>query len=421
MSSLIKAKKTKTNDRKTIKNHAKRQIDNTIGRAYRDLDREPDCRNVFEQILCFARKRTDLLKISDNPGRLWPETCMYVRGLRNLSARQKDFIRPVQAWRPLEKSRRKVFASLAHHFLAEYNVPFFMNSAWLRETDGNTSKQRDWYVRLGRGHSIRKLNMPVRMTKKTAHLFSQAADHLTVEEAMRYSQVLGLGGKEPLANAIIATRLGRKLENEDFWETTIRFLVNLKDLDYGHVNPIIDFLHYSKFAKREVHTAGNEVVCLAPPDPGFSLKGRTISSLMRLVGKWHQSLAIERCGANYCWPKSAFNEYRYLEETHDPDAPRRIWSITELLSGAELALEGKLMRHCVSTYATACFRRRTTIWSMKREFKESTKRVLTIELDPTTRTVRQARGKCNVKPDKKTFEILRKWARKEGLKLGSCM
>jgi len=55
---------------------------------------------------------------------------------------------------------------------------------------------------------------------------------------------------------------------------------------------------------------------------------------------------------------------------------------------------------------------------MRREINNITKRILTIEIDPTTRTILQVRGKCNSKPNKKSFIILKKWAKKEGLKLG---
>ena len=38
---------------------------------------------------------------------------------------------------------------------------------------------------------------------------------------VRWAQVRGLGGTEALARAVAATRLGRELANEDFWETVL--------------------------------------------------------------------------------------------------------------------------------------------------------------------------------------------------------
>ncbi len=55
---------------------------------------------------------------------------------------------------------------------------------------------------------------------------------------------------------------------------------------------------------------------------------------------------------------------------------------------------------------------------MKKETNNTVKRILTIEVDPFSRTILQVRGKCNSKPDTKSYTILMKWAMKEGLKMG---
>jgi hypothetical protein len=55
---------------------------------------------------------------------------------------------------------------------------------------------------------------------------------------------------------------------------------------------------------------------------------------------------------------------------------------------------------------------------MRKEVNNIVRRVLTIELDPFSRTILQARGKCNSKLDGKTYKILMKWVDKESLKMG---
>lgn len=75
------------------------------------------------------------------------------------------------------------------------------------------------------------------------------------------------------------------------------------------------------------------------------------------------------------------------------------------------------MKHCVACYAGACARRTTSIWSMRFENDERRFRVMTIEVDLSTRTICQARRRYNVPPNEKALGVLRRWAEQEGLKL----
>ena len=116
--------------------------------------------------------------------------------------------------------------------------------------------------------------------------------------------------------------------------------------------------------------------------------------------------------------RSRINEFHYLEESNGSEHKRRIWRITELLSSANLFTEGKQMQHCVGSYASYCYRGKTTIWSMKREERDNSKRVMTIEVDPANRVILKAKGKFNHSPKKKAVEIMKKWANMEVLKIG---
>jgi hypothetical protein len=355
--------------------------------------------------------------MSVDHGRLWSEAYRYIQGIKNLALHHHDFIRPIQNWMPSGVSKRKIFASLVNHLLAEYQMPFFMSSIWLKETDDTALQQQGWYIKMSRGASIRRLDIPALMTRKMEHLFLQSPDHFSLEEAICYSQVLGLGGKKGLAKAVVATRMGRHLENDDFWRSVINFFINAKDLKRGYVNPIVDFLYHIKFSREEVNS-DKGVIITEPSQPDFSMKGRTFNSIMRLVENWHKELSMGNGKSGFRWEKSRFNDFRYLEESYDSEHKRRIWRITELLSSADLVVEGSKMRHCVRSYASRCFHGKSTIWSMKREVKENIKRVMTIEVDPSSRVIRQARGRFNHAPNKKAMEIMKKWANREGLKIG---
>lgn len=94
-----------------------------------------------------------------------------------------------------------------------------------------------------------------------------------------------------------------------------------------------------------------------------------------------------------------------------------LWTIDELLSDRELRIEGSIMRHCVATYIRDCARRKTTIWSMKIQQGNRRRRELTIEVNPESRRILQAKGKGNATPSQSAVRVLSEWAAKENLVL----
>ena len=140
-----------------------------------------------------------------------------VAGLLALATHHKRWIRPVEEWEPTGTSPLPRFSSLARHLLAAYPVPHFMTSVWLEGRSVEARRRQGWYLHIGSGRNIRTADLPLPYTKKMAHEFLQAPDHFTVEAALRWGQVRGLGGSKELALAIAATRLGRSFESEDFW------------------------------------------------------------------------------------------------------------------------------------------------------------------------------------------------------------
>ena len=245
------------------------------------------------------------------------------------------------------------------------------------------------------------------------HYVRQAPDHYTVPQALRYGETRGLGGVEALAREIAIGRLGQKIERPEFWRTALNFFVANPEMKHEQVNAIVDFIHANKFAGDEVLTENGTEIRTAPW-PDFSMKGRTLKSILRLVSAWHADLSITRQGKWFFWRKSSIQQYRFLEkrsgEEHDRD-----WTILELLDSGALHAEGQAMRHCVYSYANLCRRGETTIWSLRLRVNGEEKRMATIEVDPRRRSIIQARAKCNVRPGVRSFEIIRQWAVWAGL------
>ena len=320
----------------------------------------------------------------------------------------------VEDWIPTGDSPMPQFGSLALHLFARYPVPAFMTSVWLRGQDAEFVRQRSWYKHIGLGRNIRTADLPLPYTKMMAHRFLQAPDHFTVEMALRWGQVRGLGGSEVLARAVSGTRLGRSFEHEDFWQTVVHFFVNEWSLDLVHVGPIVDYLNDQRFVPQDIFIEEGELGQPGPPQPHLTMKGRTQRSLLRQVEEWHKRLR-QRPGAKPVhWERSDIGEFHYVEKDGQDQQPQT-WTIRELLSSDELYREGLAMQHCVASYVRACSGKASSIWSMKYENHERRHRVMTIEVDMKRRMICQARRRSNARPNGRAREILGQWARQERL------
>jgi PcfJ-like protein len=402
MSGTIRRKKT-----------AKVRLDLLIRRALALDGLEPGTRRTFAHLLYLVRSRTDLLRPTADGDRYADiGLAMIISGLLALAKHDRDWLRPADEWEPSGRGARTRFASLAQHLLARYPMPPFMASAWYRGSDDDRRRQ-GWYKHMGLGRNIRAADVPLALTKRMAHEVAMAPDHYSVDMALRWGQVRGLGGGKALARAIVATRLGRSFEHEDFWRTVVHFFVNHPELGLEHVGPIVDYLHNQRFVAQEVFVEEGDV-SPDPPQPNLSMKGRTPRSLLRQVGEWHASLGRQQRVRSFRWGPSGIGEFRLVEsEEGRPDD--RCWTIRELLTSGALHREGVAMRHCVATFARYCARREASIWSMRLEVAGRRHRVLTIEVDPRTRTIRQARRHHDALPTETQRRILGLWARQEGL------
>ena len=78
-----------------------------------------------------------------------------------------------------------------------------MDSVWFLGNGREAVRQQGWFLHVGRGQNIRTADLPLPYTKRMAHRFMQAPADFTVEAALRWGQIHGLGGKERLARTII--------------------------------------------------------------------------------------------------------------------------------------------------------------------------------------------------------------------------
>lgn len=396
---------------------AKRRLDESIRAARATI--EGRALESYERLLASVWARSSLLSRRYRCG------AQVNVALAAFALQSAHFVRDPERFVPSGSSPHEELGSLAEHLFADYPVPKAMTSAWLEGEIGEVRPSHEWYVRMARGESIRRVGIPLGLTRAMAHLFTQAPCHLTVIEALRWAEVRALGGSDALVAAVLATRLGRSLEHGDAYRDLLELFVRL-EVDPEHVGPIVDYVSAVKLEWREGFRDDGELGPLPPPEPDFDLRGRTLASLLRRVDAWHLSVGRAPV-ADKTWLPTRYGAFRleepFTRRAHgdERDSGRdtvdetRIFTITEVLSSHELVREGREMRHCVATYLAECLAGRASIWSLRVESKEGTRRLLTIEIDPRTGRMRQARRKCNAPAGEKERSLVKTWAAREGV------
>ena len=324
---------------------------------------------------------------------------IFTFALMRLADRSPDRIRDLGDWKPRSKNLHKQFSELARHLYAKYPVPEFMDSVWFRKDDSLIS----WFLALGEGTSIRSVEgFPFPYTKKMAHQMMQAPATLTVEQAIRWGQIMGIGGNERFFHEMERTRIysietvmSLPSARHEFWQTVLEWLLRQPMLDPAHYGPIIDFIEHQKFS---------------PPcaNPDFEITGRSPHGLLRLVEEWHGALGTATRRDKITWAYHGL-DWQYEQKVHEEVL--HTWALREILDSHELLEEGKQMRHCVYTYTGSCAKGRSVILSLRCDGK----RALTIEYLPEQKRFGDVRGHCNRMPSKVETNILKRWAQEKDL------
>lgn len=333
----------------------------------------------------------------------------FLFGLLSLARQSAYWVRSLDDWRPTTRNAGRQFSQLARHLLARYEVPAFLEAALF---DGYADEDREsWFRHVGQGGSLRTApGLTVPLTKRMAHHALLAPDACTVIQALRWGQVLALGGTPRLAFALNGTELGTSMESveqEQWRQTVIQWLVNQRMLDPSQVGPIVTYVLRRRRRERS-----------------FSMQGRTPQSMLRLIQEWSEAQAARERERTRSGGRA---RYRYREFPPSGLAPgiwetgrgaqRRIWTIEEIRCNRDLIAEGREMRHCVATYEHSIAQGHSSIWSMRVERPEGVQRAVTIEVHPRRRQVVECLGKCNRMPTSDELRILERWVQENGLQL----
>jgi hypothetical protein len=169
-----------------------------------------------------------------------------------------------------------------------------------------------------------------------AYHFLQAPRNYDYIRALRWSQVSGFGGGALLARAVDFTRLAWQVwdpEEEAWWAGARQWLAGRPDLDPAQVTPIVDYLSAKRYGLKDMEI---------PPDPAFSMKGRSLAPLLRAIEEWHEDLATRKTVTHTEFRRSGVPAGRWEFPT---EAEPLVWTIEEIRDSRSLLEEGHDVVH----------------------------------------------------------------------------
>lgn len=383
------------------------------------------CRGPLERLISTVRSSSKLLSHQHSPAADAKSTQRLLRAFTQLAERAPAWIRCPEDWLGVGGSLAVQFQSLVSHLLDAYPVPKFMARVWLADDLDRHAWQLDLYQHLAAGLSVRKFPWPHGMSrqldKKTAAWFMQAPDELAPMTALRWAQARALGSEPPLARSLATCEILRAPTiDEPFWSSVLRFIVRNQPISIAEALSIVEFVNAQKFMParrvlRDLNWEGSDGT--NPLQPQLTLEGRSLRSLRRHMANWLVELSArvelppQRTFQD--WPASGLVPIQLQMDGCT-------WVVEELRNQTSLRIEGGIMKHCVASYAHACRHRYSSIWSMKAIANGKRRRVLTIEVSPSTRRIVQAKAAYNRPPSPKAEQVLKAWAASAGLLYLEC-
>ncbi len=365
--------------------------------AIYSLKRNDSTRSALQRLL--HRFRCDVNGLTSQP--FLPhigcgETNMLITALVRAAKRHCGWIRDPESWKPTSNNLRRRFRSLASHLFANYAPPDFLEAAWFEEGERESRRHITWYLHLGAGRNLRSVDLPIVLTKRMAHFALKAPANLPVESALRWAQVLGMGGSARMAAAVLRTRLRWALRDEEFWATVIRFFVNNPMLDPARIESIVEFVHSRTESACDADGPNEDDDRDRRGRTQFTMKGRSAAALVALADEWRRKVDDERRPARQ-WAPSGISGFELVRSN---GTVVETWTVRELLSSKELHREGRYMHNCVATYHESCARGECSIWSVRRcgLYEPAGVRVLTVEAEIAGMRIVQVRGRFNRLP-----------------------
>lgn len=352
-------------------------IDDTIRRRLAWLAGNGVIRRRFLELVQVARARSTLLHPSAQR-----DACP-VQALFALAHHHQAFTRSPWLWPAGEASHEasreanreanreasreaNVYAlvrSLAIHVVGRHDVPQVLSDVWFAEPDARGREAQRWFIAHSNGQRFRDVpGLPIALTRKMERLLLTSSPDLPLRQAIRRAELRALGA-EAWMIGVILDALGDDLSRGEFWRPVFEWFVRHTDeLDGDDVEQMIDYLVRLSLVPHVFRTPDGPVE-IDPPEPEFSITGRSVAAMRRRMNEWW-TYQPQPKRSRVRWRPLAIPAYASVVR-EDPERLVR-WSIVELTNDAELQAEGYAMRHCVGAYVQDCLRGESSIWSLRR-------------------------------------------------------
>lgn len=340
----------------------------------------------------------------------------FVTVILRLAAYQDRWIRTPESWEvDHDRGAADQFYDLRRHLLGKYKVPDFYESAWF--ANGLLRhRERDWYCHVIQGGSLRSApGMFPSVSRQAFHLMNEAPVCCTLVKALRYGQLRALELPLSVSQHILESEIADDLDNDEVWLPFFMMLgeaaIETEDLDL--------LIHH---VRDELHTVGF-----------VRLKGRPLEDLQRSAhrGLRNQLEVAHKAGYDFTeddladravrskllalasgWWKAMPEVASFQVENR-----RESWKIEELCTQSDLRKEAGALRHCVATYGPSCRAGKAAIFGLRHRWAENEEwaAVGTLEVEPRSRRIVQARGAWNKSLGDRERQIILRWARESDL------
>ncbi|GLH81163.1 hypothetical protein SSBR45G_60720 [Bradyrhizobium sp. SSBR45G] len=334
-----------------------------------------------------------------------------------------DIIRAPEAWRPQLKTRdaARLRLAAARHLFARYPVAPHLEQIWIDAAGlghDEISLRKRWYIVAAGGGSLYKAGASAWLSRKEVHAFLNPLGQVGFDEAIWQAIARSTTDDPALVARIARSRIARTPRGElAFWREAAQFFC-AQPTTGEEIDDLCDYIAHRRRGERK-----------------FSLKGRSLAALRRLMNAWHRDLAViarieaarqralmaqQRTAARAAelpahWPGAPLQDWSW-SPSPKAGAKRDEYVVTQLRTAEDLVAESRAMRHCVASYASKCIAGYASIWALRYRHATRTERLLTIELDRQHRAV-QVRGFANrvAHPDER--KVLERWAKARGINL----
>ena len=288
------------------------------------------------------------------------------------------------------------------HLFSRFESPRSLHQVWFRNLDLDDLKWHSWFLIFTQGGSLHRAAKMFDWSvskRLQGEMLKVPADQTAPLLTCMHAEIVSMGGSPAeflrlAANpAFVIDPTDRSVEPAmvKFWKSTVRWLVQHgNEIGDQETGLVLDWAMHQFTEARALPAGSNQTT-----GSMFSWKGRsaraTVERSIEYLRQRERTLRPTNWhGRGWDW---------------STDDGVNSWTLAELTTSKQLRDEGLAMSHCVGGYAPRCARGDCAIFSMCC----NDQRVLTVEIDPDSLRILQAKGQHNRASHAKENRILKQW------------